>query len=120
VRTQKEGPHPRAFFTIYFSINFAPGFSILFHQHESAGRVGRPTRAVNGFDRTFRRPLIGTSNFPLRGVGTETTAQSVQVEAVQIHHLRPRSDEIMHELGRSTFTRIDFGNGSKLGVRAKY
>jgi hypothetical protein len=42
-----------------------------------------------------------------------------QARAVEVHDLVPCGDEIIHELLLRVAARIDFRNGTKLGVRAE-
>ena len=44
---------------------------------------------------------------------------SRQVEAVQVHHLGPRGDEVLEELFLRIAAAIDFRQGAQFGVRAE-
>ena len=41
------------------------------------------------------------------------------VEAIQVHHLRPRGDEVLHELLLRIRTSVHLGQSSQLRVRAE-
>src|ERR1041385_9414683 len=40
-----------------------------------------------------------------------------QIEAIEIHHLVPPGDEVLHELRLRIVARIDFGEGAQLRIR---
>src|SRR5439155_23568337 len=46
-------------------------------------------------------------------------ALSLKVEAIEIHHLVPRSHKVTHELLLRVVLCVNLGEGSELGVRAE-
>jgi hypothetical protein len=47
------------------------------------------------------------------------TSGSGQLEAIVVHHLVPRSHEVLHELLLRVLLRVKLGDGAQLGVRAE-
>ncbi|MBW2489129.1 MAG: hypothetical protein JRE72_17035, partial [Deltaproteobacteria bacterium] len=45
--------------------------------------------------------------------------RSDEVEAVKVHYLVPRRNEVVQELLLGVFTSVDFRQGPELGVRTK-
>src|SRR5262249_53876383 len=71
--------------------------------------------------RRLRRPCVA-SNARGRGLGERLKSlppRSGEVEAVEVHHLAPRRHEVLHELFLRVRARIDFREGSQLGVRTE-
>src|ERR1700683_4651724 len=60
-----------------------------------------------------RRGTVG------RGIGPSTFPRSRQVVAIQIHNLVPSHDKVTHEQLLRVAARIDFRQGSQLGVRTE-
>ena len=81
-------------------------------QQQSAGEPQRVARACcNGIgNEPKRRP---------RPLAPPRHALSLKVEAIEIHHLVPRSHEVTHELLLRVVICVDFREGSELGVRAE-
>ena len=46
-------------------------------------------------------------------------SRSGEIEAVEVHHLGPRSDKVLHELLLGIAAAVDFGKSPELGVRSK-
>src|SRR5205814_413108 len=63
-----------------------------------------------------RRPSSCATSSTDRGLAALTSGD---VEPVQVHHLRPRSDEIGDELGLRIGGGVDLGHGAQLRVRAE-
>src|SRR5690606_3768537 len=89
----------------------------------------RPTRAGGNSNLTPPAgPVAHEKTLPPNGrwaAGLETDSWSagsrhlLQVKPVQIHHLVPRGDKVLHELLLRIGAAIDFGQGAQLGVGAK-
>ncbi len=52
--------------------------------------------------------------------GVITSLRSGKIEAIKIHDLIPRSNEVTHELLLGVVTPVDFSDRPKLRVRTEY
>src|SRR5712691_6562253 len=96
---------------------------------------GRPwRRSVRIFARSCRgEPIGGTARRPLRTrLGSRTPRRgcstqdpkayclrSRKVEAIEVHHLGPRRDEVLDELRLRIRASVDLREGPELGVRTE-
>src|SRR5215813_3312819 len=55
----------------------------------------------------------------VRNLSITLSLNSHEIKAVEVHHLRPRSYEVTHELLLRVLLCVNLGEGSELGVRAE-
>jgi len=55
--------------------------------------------------------LVPNTRYPI------PSSKLLQLEAIQIHHLVPGGDEVVHKLLGSILASVYFGDGAQLGVR---
>jgi len=70
------------------------------------------------FFRSFQLGIDVGTDFSSCGIKLRLRCREsgVEIEAVQIHHLAPRSGEILHELLFGIVLSVDLGEGAQLGV----
>lgn len=78
----------------------------------SPGGIG-PKNTTSGY-----RSVNETADAPGGGVRcfSQTISGLAQVEAVGVHHLHPRGDEVVDELTLVAAFRVNLGDGAELGV----
>ncbi len=91
------------------------------------GLVGQPSsfgypsnlKAGGGID--LQLTFGGRGTYPELGAVHQrrTSPRSGKVEAIEIHDLVPRSHKVTHKRLLRVVTRVDFRNGSELGVRTE-
>ena len=82
-----------------------------------SGRLSRCFRPSPFAGERNERGPRDTAPAGLSSIGIGLRAQrSSYVEAVEVHHLVPRRDEVVNELGFRIRTRIDLGQSTQLGV----
>ena len=98
---------------------FEPAFrTVLFRPVCILAPLTRPFLAAFLFFRSFQLGIDVGTDFSSCGIKLRLRCREsgVEIEAVQIHHLAPRSGEILHELLFGIVLGVDLGEGTQLGV----
>src|SRR5215510_13898875 len=77
---------------------------------------GRIRGARSGASEPSKAP---PPSLPIQTTGTGLVPRSGQVVAIEVHHLVPRSHEVLHKRLLRVVTSIDFRDCPELGVRTE-
>src|SRR3954466_4247974 len=80
-----------------------------------------PRRQTSSQRKTGRalRPAVDFPPARLSLSGRAPCGIAGQIEAIEVHHLSPGGDEVLHEFLLGVAASVNFGESTKLGVRAE-